>query len=43
MRKLLTIPGIVILSTFGCLVMICLALIKCADLTWHWVCDEWNS
>ena len=43
MRKLITIPGIVILSVAGCAVMVCLALIKCVDLTWNWVRDEWNA
>lgn len=43
LRKLFTIPGIVIVSVLGVAVMVCLAAIKCVDLTWSWVCDEWNS
>lgn len=43
MRKFFTIPGIVVISVISTLVMILLAVCKCVDLTWTWVCDEWHS
>ena len=43
LKKLFTIPGIVVLSVLSTAVMVLLAMVKCVDLTWGWVKDEWNS
>lgn len=42
-RKLFTIPGIVVLSVLSTGFMVLLAMVKCVDLTWSWVRDEWNA